>query len=275
MTNTINPIRVIALDLDGTLLNSHNEVSPRTEKALRRATAAGILVIIATGRPRMTSTPIIKKLGLTTPGVFLQGLNIHNGDGSIRYQRLMDVETARRVATFADNSGYSALIYNSDSILTRARNAMTDRMIQYHEPPPEVVGPLAALPGKVPINKFVFVDTPERIQQIRRELAVHVNGSATLLTSAPHLLEALPLGTSKGAGLEWLLDDIGISMEHVMAVGDGENDIEMLEMAAIGVAMGNAPENVKRAADYVTANNDEDGIPQAIEHFVLSLNPSS
>jgi Cof subfamily protein (haloacid dehalogenase superfamily) len=264
-----NIIKVIALDLDGTLLTSHHEVSPRTEQALLRVMAAGIQVIVATGRPRMTSAPVIQKLGLTTPGVFLQGLNIHNGDGSIRYQRLMEVETARHIAAFADSSGYAALAYNSYAIMTRARNALTDRMIQYHEPLPEIVGSLSALPGKVPINKFVFVDVPERIQQIRRELAAHINGSATLLISVPHLLEALPLGTSKGAGLKWLLDDMGISMEHVMAIGDGENDIEMLEMAGIGVAMGNAPENVKRAADYVTANNDEDGIPQAIAHFGL------
>ncbi len=266
MTNTI---KAIALDLDGTLLNSRNEVSARTEYVLRQLATAGVQVILATGRPRMTSVPVIQKLGLTTPGVFLQGLNIHNGDGSMRYQRLMEVETARQVAAFADSSTYTALVYNSYTIMTRARNALTDRMIQYHEPLPEVVASLAALVGKVPINKFVFVDAPERVQQIRRELAAHVDGSATLLLSQPHLLEALPLGTSKGAGLKWLLDDMGIPMAQVMAVGDGENDVEMIEMAGIGVAMGNAPEHVRQVADYVTANNDEDGIAQAVEHFGL------
>lgn len=257
------------MDLDGTLLNSEHTISPRTEATLRRAMHQGIHVVIATGRPRYTSQAIIDRLGLTTPGVFLQGLTVYDGTGALLHESLMDPAIAQIVADFSDRTGYTTLVYNSQTILTRKRDALTAIMQQYHEQAPDEIGPLAALPGAVPISKFVFIAPPERIGAIREELKPFVNGSASLLQSTPWLLEALPPGSSKGAGLRWLLDYMGIHPGHVLAIGDGENDLEMIELAGIGVAVGNATEHLKDAANAIVGTNDEDGVAEAVKRFVL------
>lgn len=263
------PIRLVAIDLDGTLLNSQHLISPRTERVLREAMAAGITIVIATGRPRLTSAAVMRQLGLKTPGVFLQGLTVYDGEGNLLHEQQMDVETAQRVADFAEQHGYTVMVYNSRAILTRERNWLTDQMQKYHEPLPEIVGSLSTLPGRVPISKFVFVAEPERLPEIRARLTAHIDGRAAIIQSQAWLLEALPPGTSKGGGLRWLLDHLGVDPAAVMAIGDGENDIEMIELAGIGVAVANATDHLKQVADVVVASNDADGVAEAIERFVL------
>lgn len=258
------------MDLDGTLLNSEHTISARTEATLKRAIQQGVHVVIATGRPRYTSEAFIERLGLTTPGVFLQGLTVYDGHGNLLHEDLMDPDVARIVAGFSDRTGYSTLVYNSERILTRKRDSLTAIMQQYHEHAPDEIGPLSALPGTMPISKFVFIAQPERIGAIREEIAPYVNGSASLLQSTPWLLEALPPGASKGRGLRWMLDYMGIPPEQVMTIGDGENDVEMIELAGIGVAVGNATEHLKSVANVVVGTNDEDGVAEAVERFVLT-----
>ena len=93
---------------------------------------------------------------------------------------------------------------------------------------------------------------------------------AEVFTSQAHLLEALPPGSSKGAGLKWLLDDLGLDPAQVMAIGDGDNDIEMLQLVGLGVAMANATDALKQVADYVVNSNEADGVAEAIERFILT-----
>jgi Cof subfamily protein (haloacid dehalogenase superfamily) len=118
-------------------------------------------------------------------------------------------------------------------------------------------------------NKMIVMDDPTHMPDLRQKVAAHVDGLADLVLSSPFLLEIMPRGTSKGAGLAWLLDYLGISPDEVLALGDADNDIEMLRMAAIGVAMANAMPMVKQAADVIVASNDADGVAEAIERFVL------
>jgi len=159
-------------------------------------------------------------------------------------------------------------------ILAESYNIQTDFMVAHHEPLAELVGPLSAIAGRVPINKLnMHIDGGE-IAAVRAELAARLGGRATLVQSLPVQLETLPPGASKGDGLRRLLADLGIDPRHVLAIGDGENDLEMLQLAGIGVAMANAPASVRAAADYVTASNDEDGVALAVERFVLNSHPA-
>jgi hypothetical protein len=123
------------------------------------------------------------------------------------------------------------------------------------------------LPGRV--NKVIFLDDPDNIPSIRATLSQHLNGSAKLVQTLPMGLEVLPSTVSKGAALAWLLDDLGIPAEQVMALGDAENDIEMLQVAGLGVAVANAMPATLAAAYRVTTSNDEDGVALAVEQFVL------
>jgi Cof subfamily protein (haloacid dehalogenase superfamily) len=268
-----NQIKLIAIDLDGTLLNSHHHVSEKTAQTLRRAVEAGVQVVIATGRPYRTCVRHIRELGLQTPGVFMQGLAIHNADGSTRYERSMEPETARRLLNFGYEHALDTMVYNSQSIYTRKRNEATDFMLRYGEPPPEEIPALADLADQVPISKVLFLMPPTNIPALRAQLTPLVNGAVNLVTSQAHMLECLPPGASKGAGLARLLEDEGVLPAQVLAIGDGENDIEMLQLAGISVAMGNANAHLQTVAQHITLSNDEDGVAHAVERFVLNAQP--
>lgn len=261
-------IQAIAVDMDGTLLNSQHQLSPRNEEALRRAWAQGVQIIFATGKTRLSAVPIIHKLGLTTPGVYVQGLVIANADGTVRYERLLEHSLALEVAELATAVGCSMVAYAGHRLLTNVRNAETDVFIKYHEPTPEPFGTWArAL--ETPVNKFIMVSTKARIDALRPQLEAAVHGRATIVQALDFMLEILPHGASKGDGVCRLLADLDIPANQLLAVGDGENDVEMLQLAGVGVAMGNAMPSAKQAAPHITGTNDEDGVAQAIERWVL------
>lgn len=263
-------IKLIAVDLDGTLLNSRHQLTDSTKSALIQAIEQGVQVVIATGKTRHSAQEAIRALNLQTPGVYLQGLMICNADGSVRHQQSIDASVVSEINAFARGQRLSLVAYSGADILTEQRNQYTDRLIAYHEPTPIEVESLVELLDSRPMNKLIIIDTAPRINDVREELSGRLDGRATLVQALADMLEILPPGASKGAGLRRLLDDLGVSPEHVLAIGDGENDIEMLQMAGIGVAVGNAMPQAKAAADYVVASNDADGVVEAVERFVLA-----
>ncbi len=266
-----HPITVIATDLDGTLLTTAHEISPRTERALKAAMARGVQVILATGKTMLSREKPVRQLGLTTPGVYSQGLVLINGDGSVRYKRELENRVACLAVRFAEARGLNTVLVTDGGtrILAEKLHTLTDFMTDHHEPDPVIVGPLSAIIDGTPVTKMLIEIPPLEMARVRAELAAQIGDSAELVTSMPQLLEVLPPGASKGDGLRRLLNDMGIDPAEVIAFGDGENDIEMLQLAGIGVAMGNATQHVKDIADYVTASNDDDGVGLAVERFVL------
>lgn len=270
---TTHDIKLIVLDIDGTLLNSNLELSERNQRVLKAAIADGVQVVLATGKTRGSGLNLIEKLGLTTPGIYLQGLTIYQPDGSIAYQKTLDPDIARRVLTFATERGFKFIAYSGTRMMIPTEEkAIIDGLMRYHEPAAEVVGPLVNQVGKVPLNKLMAIGADARaIKALRWQLEAQLGGAARLMQAGiPTMLEVLPPGASKGTALRYLLDEmLHIDPQHVLAMGDAENDAEMLQLAGVGVAIGNADEGLKQVADYVVGTNDEDGVAEAVERFVL------
>ncbi len=264
---TTAKIAVIALDLDGTLENSQHAITPRTQSAIAAAQAQGVTVIIATGKTYFSGRQAREKLALDTPSVHSQGLMVYAGDGSILYERDLSAEIVRDVVTNAAKFGSDVIAYSRGRTLATERNAQTVVLEKYGEPPLTLVDSLLT----EPTQKLIAVAEPEQIVRLRAVLTDHLAGRASLVqANLAHMLEILPLGASKGDGVRRVLEHLGFGAGQLLAIGDGENDIEMLQMAAIGVAMGNAGQHVKDSADFVTASNDEDGVAIALEKFVLN-----
>jgi Cof subfamily protein (haloacid dehalogenase superfamily) len=162
--------------------------------------------------------------------------------------------------------------YSGEHILARSHNQeFADGMAAYHEIAPEAVGPLQNRVGQQPIHKLIAIGDPHAIKALRWQLSMQIGGAGRLMQAGvPRMVEILPPGSSKGTALGQLLKDLKIAPENVMAIGDAENDIEMIELVGVGVAMGQADQHVKDAADYVTGTCDQDGVAQAIERFVLT-----
>lgn len=270
-TSMTETIKLIVVDIDGTLLNSQHELSERNEKALRAAMEQGVPVVLATGKTRTSALSLISRLNLTSPGIFVQGLAIYDGNGNIQHQTTLDTALARRVITFAEDRGYNVLAYSGDSILARRRNRLSDVLVEYGEPEPQIVGPLQNILHDTVVNKLIVADDDaRRIKALRWQLSMQIDGSGQLVQSnIDHMLEILPRGISKAVALRMLLKEMHLVPARVLAIGDGENDVDMLRMAGIGVAVGNARSEAREAADYVVASNDDDGVAEAVERFVL------
>jgi Cof subfamily protein (haloacid dehalogenase superfamily) len=265
-------IELIATDLDGTLLNSQHELSERTLTALQAAREQGVHLVLATGKTRASALRLIEQLKLDTPGIYNQGLITYNPDGSVRQQLILSPEIARQVITFAEDRGFTMLAYSGDDLLTRRRNHDTALLEEFGEPQAHEVGSLLNILDTVPVNKVLAIHRADtrRINALRWQLSMQLNGSSRLMQAGvPSMMEVMPAGASKGTALKALLKELKITPDKVMSLGDGENDIEMLQQAGIGIAVENASQQVKDVADHVVASNDQDGVAEAIERFVL------
>lgn len=268
------PIKLIAVDLDGTLLNNHHALSERNERALRAAMAKGIHIILATGKTWSSAKELIARLNLTSPGIFVQGLIVYNADGTVRHQQTLDPSLARRVITFAEDRGFVLLAYSGSRLLLRADHPIAEDLTRFNEPLAEIVGPLQNLLDSQPIHKLIIYGEAKRLKALRWQLSMQLNGQANLTQS--HIqtqLEILPSGASKGRALKALMKELGVSQDQTLAIGDAENDLEMIQTAGIGIAMGNASEKLKAIATHTVADNDHDGVAEAIERFVLDEAP--
>lgn len=272
----MQPIELIVVDLDGTLLNNQHQMSDDNEQALKAAIEKGIKVVIATGKTRSSAEVVVSRLGLTTPGIYLQGLAIFKPDGSATYLGTLEPSIARQVITFAEDRGFTMLIYSGAKILARSVTPYMEEFAAiYNEPLPEGIGPLQNILGEMPVHKLIAVKSgePRRINALRWQLQTQLDGKARLTQAAiPDMLEILPPNVSKGQALKVLLKDMGVTADKVLAIGDGENDMEMIQMAAIGVAVENADPKLKAVADHVVGGNQEHGVAEAIRRFILNEN---
>jgi Cof subfamily protein (haloacid dehalogenase superfamily) len=284
------PIRLIALDLDGTLLDSRGELSGRNRAAISSARARGVSVALVTGRRFRDARPLALELGLDVPVIAHNGaLTKHAHTLETVSAILMPVETARAVVRLGrahgadallsdDHIGEGTLVYDH---ITEGNTALA-KYIAWSR---RVVGDTATQAiRRVPsLEEFLDHDplhvafsggcsAMERLAEtMRSELGTTVKLLLTLYPKTDFaLLDILHPAASKGAGLAAVAFEQRVAREEVMAVGDNFNDIEMLEWAGVGVVMGNAePPLRERGRFHATATNDEDGVADAIERFVL------
>jgi Cof subfamily protein (haloacid dehalogenase superfamily) len=268
-------IQLIVIDVDGTLENSQHQISERTEKTLKAALDRGCKIVLATGKTPIATAYIVQKFNLTTPGIYSQGSMIYNADRTPRHQHTLKPDIARQVITFAEDRGFVAVAYSGLRILMRTLKGVVPSQISqslqaHHEPALEAVGALQNVLDDLPINKLILYNAAgtQTIASLRWQLNAQINGAISQVV-VNDALEILPPGQNKGGALKQLLKDLKIAPEQVMAIGDGENDIEMLQQVGMGIAVGNAKEKLKAVAKHVVASNDEDGVAEAIERYVL------
>lgn len=275
MTETPTPeIKMVAIDLDGTLLNSDHQVSERNAHAVQKLVDKGIEVILATGKTRAAATALIERFNIDSPGIFNQGLVVYNADGTIRHQQTLDAGIVRRIVTFAEDRGYEVNLYSGTRIMVRP-DFDKSLITTYGEPEPEVTGPLVNQLADTSINKITLYGTPRKINALRWQLEAQFDGDISVTRAhIPTMIEVVPLGANKGKSLFTIAKEMKIKPENILAIGDGENDIDMVNMAGIGVAMENASDKVKEVAQYITSNNDNDGVAQAIEKYFPDIKPT-
>ena len=267
-------IRVLALDLDGTLTNDEKIVTPRTRAALDAAAAQGVTIVLASGRPTAGITPLAKELGLDKKGGCILAYNggkiVDCTTGAALYQKLLAPEFVPQLCRFAAEQDVALLTYDSRGIVCERdqdpwarKECVTTKLEMYH------VDDLASYVD-YPICKMLLTVDPARRDAVCAAGRQQFEGKIDIYPSSPFFIEAVPLGVMKDVSLGALLERMGLTRENLMACGDGLNDRSMIAFAGVGVAMQNAEDAVKEVADYVTAaDNNHDGVAEAIEKFIL------
>ena len=263
--------KALILDIDGTLTNSREEITPATKAAIQDLMKQGKKVILASGRPTPGMRRYEKELELQKFGGYLLSFNgariVECVTGDIVYQQLLALALLPGLYRFAEKNKCGLITYLGEEVISAFP---VDKYV-------EIEAGINGLPVRVVDNFLDFVDfdinkclmtaEPEYAEQFEKELQEKYGHVASIYRSEPYFIEIMPKNVDKATSLDKMLPAIGVRREETVCCGDGFNDISMIRYAGVGVAMANAQEVVKEAADYITASNDEDGLVQVINEF--------
>lgn len=276
-------IKLVALDLDGTLFNHKSQITPKTVTAIQKALHAGVHVVISTGRPavgipmeEIQKTDI--RYAITTNGSGIYQLNPRE----CIYENSMDKEIVLPIIDFlmTKDIHMDAFIHGGAYSPTKCREvaykldmpeALRHYIVDTRIRKDDLAGFIREenlTVQKMTLNFYPLLDgTLKDREEVKAFLLANPN--IQCVSGGYNNLEFTKAGVTKGLGLFALAKHLGISMEETMAIGDTENDISILEAAGLGVAMENATEEVKAVADIVTGSNENDGVAEAINQYVL------
>lgn len=269
-------IQLLAVDIDGTIAGESNEIRERVKQAIFAAQAQGIKVVVATGRMYRSALRFHQTVGSSLPLICYQGAWIQDPiTGKILSHLPVTKEKTIALLDYFEQPALRSLLsvhfYINDQLYVREITAATQIYAQRSEIQPIAVGDLRSVLDTEPTKILALCDDPEAIANLLSNLRqIYTPAELYLTTSVATFFEAANPLVSKGAALRYLAEEIlGLQSANVMAIGDNFNDLEMISYAGIGVAMGNAPDEVKAIAQWVAPTVEEDGVAAAIEEFVL------
>ena len=271
-------IKMVALDLDGTTFDSAGGISDYTVNTLEDAAAAGVHIVVSTGRSYASLPQHIKDVSGIEYAITSNGAHVnrmHNGEqiysdfldpDAVERVAEIKVETGADIEVFINGRAYVDESYYEDVKENGCAYRNAEYVIWSRKPVPDVTALMLEHKHEIENVNFIF-RTLELLAEAKPVLCAMENANVT--SSFVNNLEVGGPNTSKKTALLWLTDQLGISTEELMCCGDAPNDMAMLELAGIGVAVANAWGGLKDHADYITASNDDDGVALAIEKFVL------
>jgi Cof subfamily protein (haloacid dehalogenase superfamily) len=274
MTTETKPVRMIVLDLDDTLLRSDLTISYRTRTAIKKAEAAGIYVVPASGRVYETMNTFVRFLGMHKRSGYLICSNgttiVESKSATIIYEAYLPVEPALTAFNLLDAEGFAVQLYEGSILYVSRTNEFTeyDKKLTGLQ---QIVAPNFQDMIRAGCHKLLIPGDPMLLKPLESLLNTYLDKELTLFTSKPYFLEILPPKTDKGTALSIVAEKLGIERESVMAIGDSMNDESMIRWAGIGVAMLNGDARIKAIADKITArSNDDDGVAEIIEQVLLN-----
>ncbi|HEX7737020.1 MAG TPA: Cof-type HAD-IIB family hydrolase [Ktedonobacteraceae bacterium] len=286
MENTTNAIKLIAIDIDGTLLTPQGQITPRTREAIRAAQSAGVIVTLATARRYIGAQAVAETLGIELPLIVYDGtLIVSHPSRAILARQTLEAEVARLAIEIFQRNDIQPVVHPcekeycvNEEVWTGPAECDNPGLLPYLTAAARRVKrmPYTVMNARATeaLRVVAFADK----EALERALP-EVTGLDCSWNFAPRgsynsaELAILPAGCSKASGVTALAARYGIELAQVMALGDSYNDLEMLRMVGLGVAMGQAPEQVQAAARAVTTTNTEEGVALAIERYVLPAYP--
>ena len=264
------PIRLVAIDLDDTLLTDDLTIPPGAKEAIRRATSRGVTVVLATGRMFPAARPFARELNLDSPLITYNGALIRTAGGDTWWHKPVPRDSALAVLDYAEADGWDVQCYCDDRLYV----ARIDDDVRYYldiaNVPAQACADMRALLKERETTKLLGIGDPEETARRAEALSKAFAGRLTVTISKPRFVEMLDAGVSKAAALAEVARRLGVPREQVLAIGDSFNDLDMIRWAGVGVAMGNAAPEIQALADYTVASNEDEGVAEALARFVLA-----
>jgi len=266
--------KLIALDMDGTLLTSDKTISQRTQNAIAEARQRGVKVVLASGRPIDGMQAKLDELNITDDDefvVYFNGSMVKEiGSGRLIHSAIINGRDAKRVAALAKELGAYCHAFSTEyGLITPELNEFTEIESSINQIP-VTVKDFDELEDDHPIIKAMIVADPETLTAASKRVPEQFRAEFTVVQSAPIFLEFLNKESNKGVGIKAIAEHIGITADNVICMGDAENDHHMIKYAGLGVAMENAMDETKQIADLITSSNNDDGVAKVIEQYVLN-----
>lgn len=261
--------KMLVIDVDDTLITDNRIITEPTKQALDEAMKQGIIVTLATGRMYASAKNIAGQLEINVPLITYQGSLVKNLlDGEVLYERSVPRETAQFLLEYALQNDLHIQAYVDDTLYAMEDNEKVKKYAELSGVPYTIEPDFAALLEQ-PSTKILYFEEPERVNAIQKALTGRIGEAVHITTSKPYFLEFLHKEGTKGHALQFLANRFGCQLDEVIAIGDGWNDREMIQIAGLGVAMSNAVDELKRIADYITLSNNKDGVKHVIDKFIL------
>lgn len=264
-----NKFKLLAVDIDGTLLNSSGQLSERTSASICELIEQENLFLLSTGRPLIGARAISNQIPFDIPIIGGNGAIVATSKSrKIIFQRDLDATVAYDVIKIAKEYDASLVIWCQDELFINRKDIYTEKYGSLASSHPQVLSDLSVIFTK-DITKIIWFDEPDQLKRIQKEIKPRLKGKVNFFTSNPTYLEFVHKDASKAKALETIRKYYGLKRKEIVAIGDGFNDVPMIRYAGFGVAMANADEEIKQQADFITLNNDEDGVSFIIETFFL------
>lgn len=266
-------IKVVVTDIDDTLLNENEVLSAKTIETVEKCIAEDVKVILASGRPDFGMYQFVEKLKLDSYDNYLlsyNGAKLENiKTGEVIYDKLLEVDRLKFLVDKAMEHNCNILTYQDGKVLTNKdneyaaweANALKTELVVCENLKDKIVEKAA---------KVIILEEPERAKIVKEQLSQEIGDVYEVAMSKPFFIEVNDKGISKGKALEVLCEHLKITNKEMFAIGDGLNDLSMIQFAGLGVAMGNANPLLKEQADVVTVSNAEEGFSVAVEQYVLN-----
>ncbi|WP_088816077.1 MULTISPECIES: sugar-phosphatase [Listeria] len=268
-------IKLVAIDIDGTLLNDHHEVTTEVKEAIRKAKVAGTKIVLCTGRPLVGVQQYLSELELREEGDYVISFNGAMVQDTFTKEVVSHLTLTKddlvSLSKISDDAGLHMHFFDDKTLYTANRNIGKYTIVEAYLTGSQLVfTEIEKIPADFQMSKAMMIDEPEILEAGIKKLPSDLEEHYHLVRSAPFYLEVLNPNASKGNAVKQLSELLGIKQDEVMCIGDHENDTTMLEFAGTAVAMGNAIPRLKDMADFITETNNNSGVARAIEKFILN-----
>lgn len=261
--------RLFATDLDGTLFGSDLVISDRTRAALQSLGPRGVALVLATGRMFQATLPFAQELGITTPLITYQGAWIRDAKTGVdTWHRVLGSDLAHEALAALEETGLHVNLYVNDQLYVRQLNEAARSYMKLARVDAKQVGTWDEAMAAGGPTKIVAIGPEADVHRWQATLKARFGDRLFIVQSQPTFLEVAGPDVGKGFALARLAEELGVPRAEIVAVGDAMNDLDMLEYAGLGVAMGQAPQELKDRADRVTAPLAEDGVAVLIESLI-------